>query len=84
MTEAHNVDARNLIDLTGKTALVTGASSGLGVTFAETLANAGATGVLAARRFHRLDAVAKRISDQGGTATVIGCDVDRAAQVEKL
>ncbi|MEO1475626.1 MAG: SDR family NAD(P)-dependent oxidoreductase, partial [Pseudomonadota bacterium] len=44
----------SLFDLTGRRALVTGASSGLGVLFAKTLAEAGASVVIAARRRDRL------------------------------
>ena len=44
----------SLFSLKGKTALVTGASYGLGVTFAETLAGAGANVVLAARSLDKL------------------------------
>ena len=48
--------ADSLFTLKGKTALVTGASYGLGVTFAETLAGAGANLVLAARSLDKLQA----------------------------
>ena len=62
-------------DLTGRTALVTGASSGLGVVFAHALAEAGAAVVLAARRRERLDEVAAAIEAQGGRALAVTCDV---------
>ena len=57
--------ADSLFTLKGKTALVTGASYGLGVTFAETLAGAGANVVLAARSLDKLQALAARL-DAGG------------------
>src|SRR6185437_2570330 len=75
-----NID--NLFRIDGRTAFVTGASSGLGVTFADALAAAGANVVLAARREDRLHAVARRIEAVGGKALVIRCDVGDAAQVE--
>jgi len=68
-------------DLTGKTALVTGASSGLGVDFAHALAAAGANVVLAARRRDRLDALAADISAGGSNALAVECDVTDEAQV---
>ena len=68
-------------DLTGKTALVTGASSGLGVEFAKALAEAGANVVLAARRADRLDALAAEIAGNGGAALAVTCDVTDEAQV---
>lgn len=71
-----------LFDLSGRVALVTGASSGLGVTFAEGLADAGADLVLAARRADRLEEVAERIRGRGRRATAVSCDVTDPSQVE--
>src|SRR5688572_20864616 len=72
--------AAQLFDLTGQVALVTGASSGLGVRFAEVLAGNGAAVVLVARREDRLAAVKARIEAAGGRALAIGADVlDRDA-----
>jgi NAD(P)-dependent dehydrogenase (short-subunit alcohol dehydrogenase family) len=74
--------AAELFDLTGRVALVTGASSGLGVRFAETLAANGAKVVLVARRADRLAALKKKIEAAGGQAAVAEADVlDRAAMV---
>jgi NAD(P)-dependent dehydrogenase (short-subunit alcohol dehydrogenase family) len=62
-------------DLSGKTALVTGASSGLGAHFAKLLARSGARVVLTARRKPRLDALVAEIAGGGGTASAITLDV---------
>lgn len=62
-------------DLSGKTALVTGASSGLGAHFARTLSAAGAGVILAARRADRLEALAEEIRGQGGKAAAVSMDV---------
>ncbi len=71
--------AAEIFDLHGKVALVTGASSGLGVRFAEVLAENGASVVLVARRAGRLAAVKARIEASGGRALAIEADVcDRA------
>ncbi|HLZ69196.1 MAG TPA: glucose 1-dehydrogenase [Dehalococcoidia bacterium] len=78
------MDVGALFAVNGKTAIVTGASSGLGERFAEVLAGAGANVVLAARRTERLNAVAKRIEDTGGTALVNTCDVSDSPQVQAL
>ncbi len=72
--------ATQIFDLTGKVALVTGASSGLGVRFAEVLAANGAVVVLVARRADRLEAVKARIEQSGGRAIAVEADVrDRTA-----
>ncbi len=63
------------IDLSGRVAFVTGASSGLGEHFARTLAQAGAGVVLAARRIERLKTLRAEIESQGGDAHVVELDV---------
>ena len=63
------------IDLSGRVALVTGASSGLGAQFARTLARAGAGVVLAARRVERLKSLRAEIEADGGDAHVVALDV---------
>jgi NAD(P)-dependent dehydrogenase (short-subunit alcohol dehydrogenase family) len=63
------------IDLSGRVALITGASSGLGAQFARTLAKAGAGVVLAARRVERLKTLRAEIEAEGGDAHVVTLDV---------
>lgn len=70
-----------LFDLSGKLALVTGASSGLGEHFARTLAAAGARVLVAARRVERLDALVASIDANGGVARAVALDVCSAASV---
>ena len=62
-------------DLTGKTALITGASSGLGEHFARVLAAAGARVVVAARRADRLARLVQDLQDQGFQALAVTMDV---------
>ncbi len=71
------------IDLSGRTALVTGASSGLGRHFAGTLARAGASVVVAARRMSSLEEVSDEIARAGGTAFAAALDVTDAASIRK-
>ncbi len=63
------------IDLSGRVAFVTGASSGLGAQFAKTLSRAGAAVVLASRRIERLKDLRAEIDGEGGDAHVIELDV---------
>lgn len=63
------------IDLSGRVALVTGASSGLGTQFAKTLASAGAAVVLAGRNMERLKTLRAEIEGDGGDAHVVMLDV---------
>jgi NAD(P)-dependent dehydrogenase (short-subunit alcohol dehydrogenase family) len=63
------------IDLSGRVAFVTGASSGLGAQFAKTLARAGAAVVLASRRIEKLKELRARIEGEGGDAHVVELDV---------
>jgi len=72
--------AADMFNLKGRVALVTGASSGLGVQFARVLADNGAAVALVARRVERLQSLKDEIENKGGQAVVIAADVtDRAA-----
>jgi len=73
-----------LFGLSGRVAVVSGASSGLGVGFARALAQAGANLVLAARRADRLDALAAELMEAGVEVLPVACDVTDATQVEAL
>jgi NAD(P)-dependent dehydrogenase (short-subunit alcohol dehydrogenase family) len=63
------------IDLSGRVAFVTGASSGLGAQFARTLSRAGAAVVLASRRVEKLKDLRAQIEAEGGDAHVTELDV---------
>jgi len=71
----------NSTELSGQVALITGASSGLGVRFAKVLASQGAKVALAARRLDRLEALAQEIKDAGGEAIAIQMDATDADQM---
>ena len=70
-----------LFDLDGQVAVVTGASSGFGAHFAETLAQAGAKVAIGARRVDRLTALAEKITGDDGRALPIELDVTDAKSV---
>ena len=68
-------------DLTGKVALVTGASSGLGVHFARTLAAAGAAVAIAARRADRLASLQAELQSAGAKAVAVELDVQSSDSI---
>lgn len=70
-----------MVTLTGRTVLVTGASSGIGARFARICAGAGAAVVLAARRMDRLAGLRDEITVQGGRALAVELDVADEASV---
>ena len=74
----------NMFDLSGKVALVTGCSTGLGVQMAKALARQGASIIALARRQELIDEVAKEIRDTYGVdALAIKCDITDTENVEK-
>lgn len=74
-------DLSTLHSLQGKTALVTGASSGLGEYFAKLLSQAGAEVIVAARRTDKLESLVARIEQSGGKAHAVAMDVTSADSV---
>jgi NAD(P)-dependent dehydrogenase (short-subunit alcohol dehydrogenase family) len=79
-----NESVARLFGLQGKVAVVTGASSGLGVAFAEALGGAGAKVVLTARRADRLQALRERLSSEGIDALAVAADIASESDVERL
>jgi NAD(P)-dependent dehydrogenase (short-subunit alcohol dehydrogenase family) len=76
--------AAKAVDLNGKRILLTGASSGIGESAAEEFASRGATVVAVARRKDLLDAVVGRITESGGNAIAIPCDLSDLDAVDAL
>ncbi|MCE8009067.1 SDR family oxidoreductase [Aestuariivita sp.] len=75
----------SLFDLTGKTALLTGASKGMGLAMATALADHGATVVISARKPDQLEAAAAQINARGkGRAHAVPCNVVHKDQVQAL
>jgi NAD(P)-dependent dehydrogenase (short-subunit alcohol dehydrogenase family) len=72
------------IDLTGKTAVITGGSRGLGEAMAKALAEAGASIALVARDRARLESVRAAIAERGGAASVFTADVTRESDVARV
>ena len=73
----------DLFDLTGKVAIITGASSGLGVQMAKALARQGADIAILARRVDKLKTVAKEIRELGVRCLPVSCDVTNTAHIQK-
>lgn len=75
---------QQLFELTGKVAIVTGAGSGLGVQFAEGLAEAGATVVCVGRRKENIEKTASTLREAGHEAIAIQADVTDEAAVQAM
>ena len=73
-----------MFDLTGKVAIVTGASRGIGRSIAETYADAGAEVVLASRKQAALDEVADAIAERGGQALAVAAHSGDKAALQAL
>lgn len=70
--------------LEGKVAIITGGNSGIGACAAELFAKEGAKVVISARRVEQLEAVAKKIKDQGGEALAVPCDISKQDQCSEV
>jgi gluconate 5-dehydrogenase len=73
----------NLFDLKGKVAVVTGASSGLGVQFAKALAREGADLAIVARRLEKLEVVKSEIEALGVRCLTVKCDVTKVNEIHE-
>jgi sorbose reductase len=78
------VNAIDLFSLRGKSALVTGGSSGIGKHVALAYAQAGAAVAIAGRHHETLQEVAAQITAEGGKAVAVTCDVTEAEQVNSM
>jgi len=76
-------DAKAIFSMDGKVALVTGAGSGMGDSFARTLAAAGAKVICAARRRDKVEATAAAIKDAGGKAAAVELDIGDTQSVAR-
>jgi len=74
----------SLFDLTGKVAIITGSSRGIGRAIAEAMADQGARVVISSRKADACEEVAASINKSGGDATVIPCNISRKNEVEAL
>ena len=75
--------ATNIFDLTGKIALVTGASRGIGEAIAKLLAEQGAHAIVSSRKLDGCQAVADQITADGGSAEALACHVGSMEQIEE-
>ena len=83
-TFAERRGIRALFDLTGRTALVTGGSRGLGLQIAEALGEAGARVVVSARKTNELEAAVALLKERGVQADWIAADSSQPAEVQRL
>ena len=74
----------SLFDLTGKVAVITGSTKGIGLAIATRMAEHGATVVISSRKADACEAVAAKIRATGGKAVVIPCHVARKEELQNL
>ncbi|WNY28869.1 Gluconate 5-dehydrogenase [Methanimicrococcus stummii] len=72
-----------MFDLTGRVAVITGGSSGIGVQFAKALAEQGADVVIIARRMEKLEAVAEEIRKTGRKCLPVAADLSKEDEIKK-
>ncbi|RLE23702.1 MAG: short-chain dehydrogenase [Acidobacteria bacterium] len=72
------------LDFSGKTALVTGASRGIGEAIARSLAELGADVIIVSRKLESLEAVANSIGDRGKSVTPMACNTGHPEEIETL
>jgi NAD(P)-dependent dehydrogenase (short-subunit alcohol dehydrogenase family) len=77
-------DPRSLFDLTGRVALVTGATRGLGLAITTGYAAAGAHVIVVSRKAEACQAVAAAVRERGGTASPAPCHVGRWHEIDEL
>jgi gluconate 5-dehydrogenase len=75
---------KELFDLTGRVAIITGGATGLGRQMAEALAEAGAQLVLCARNKERCDLAATELRELGAEVLSFGCDVRRPESIQRV
>jgi len=73
-----------IVDLKGKTCIVTGAGGAIGKSFAEEFARCGANVVLVGRTYSKLEDTMKSIQEAGGECTIITCDVGDPKSIDEL
>jgi len=83
-TQDSTVNVKQLFDLSGRVAIVTGGSIGLGRQMAEGLAEMGAQLVLCARKEERCHQAAEELQQLGVKAIALGCDVKNPASIEEM
>jgi NAD(P)-dependent dehydrogenase (short-subunit alcohol dehydrogenase family) len=78
------VNAKNLFDLSGRVAIVTGGSMGLGLQMAEGLAEMGANVAICARKKERCEAAAEGLRSRGVSTLALGCNVTDKAAIQEV